>query len=288
MNLNALRLFVAAVQHGSLSMAAEKLAIPIATVSRQISDLEKELSIQLFDRQKSGVKPTMAGQRLYEQVHLSIENLVNAEQVLFDEQEKLQGKLRISTSPACEPVLKWIAEFQAQYPQIQVHCTITDRLLDLSADSIDVAFRVGELHGDQFIAKKVATMTSKWVAHPSLLKKFGTPNTAEDLQRFPVAVWAKNEERNVAISSGKQAVIFRYFFASNDSYAIEYMAKNGKAIAQLADFTADRLIAENGLVQVLPELENPTFDLTMIYASHRYPSSIVRVFVEFMSEKSVF
>ncbi|HDL4162782.1 TPA: LysR family transcriptional regulator, partial [Mannheimia haemolytica] len=58
MNLNTLRLFVAVIQHGSLSKASERLNVPIATISRQIADLEKELNIQLFDRQKSGVKPT--------------------------------------------------------------------------------------------------------------------------------------------------------------------------------------------------------------------------------------
>lgn len=75
MNLNTLSLFVAIVQTGSLSKASERTGVPIATISRQISELEKSLQIQLFDRQKSGVKPTMAGQKLYDEVHLSIDNL---------------------------------------------------------------------------------------------------------------------------------------------------------------------------------------------------------------------
>lgn len=61
MNLNTLRLFVAIVQHGSLSKASERTGVPIATINCQISELEKEPDIQLFDRQKSGVKPTIAG-----------------------------------------------------------------------------------------------------------------------------------------------------------------------------------------------------------------------------------
>ncbi|AHG85286.1 Transcriptional regulator, LysR [Bibersteinia trehalosi USDA-ARS-USMARC-190] len=285
MNLNTLRLFVAVIQHGSLSKASERLNVPIATISRQIADLEKELNIQLFDRQKSGVKPTMAGQRLYEQVHLSIENLVNAEQLLFAEQQQLQGKLRISASPACEPVLDWIAQFQMQYPQIQVHCTMTDRVLDLSADGIDVAFRIGNLHGDGFIAKKVGQLSSKWVAHPDLLARYGTPTTLNALDHFPLAVWAKNDESTIKLGTGKQAVEIPYFFASNDSYALECMVKRGKAIAQLADFTVERLVAENGLVEVLSDVPNPHFDLTMIYAAHRYPSTIVRTFVDFISKQ---
>ncbi|HHW7506666.1 TPA: LysR family transcriptional regulator [Mannheimia haemolytica] len=285
MNLNTLRLFVAVIQHGSLSKASERLNVPIATISRQIADLEKELNIQLFDRQKSGVKPTMAGQRLYEQVHLSIEQLANAKEVLFEEQGNLKGKLRLSASPACEPVLSWIADFQTACPQVQVHCTLTDRLLDLSADGIDVAFRIGQLHGEQFIAKKVGQIGSKWVAHPKFLARLGTPNTIKDLKNFPIAAWAKNEVSVITLGTGRQAVEIPYLFASNDSYAIEYMAKQGKAVALLADSTVDRLVAENGLVEVLGETENPKFDLTMIYAAHRYPSSIVRAFVGFVLEQ---
>lgn len=112
MNLNALSLFVAVIKHGSLSKTAEKLGVPIATISRQISELEKSLQIQLFDRQKSGVKPTMAGQKLYDEVHLSIDNLLNAKQVLLDDEQNLKGVLRISAPPAFEPSLWWIGKFQ--------------------------------------------------------------------------------------------------------------------------------------------------------------------------------
>ncbi len=224
----------------------------------------------------------MAGQRLYEQVHLSIEQLATAKEVLFEEQGNLKGKLRLSASPACEPVLAWIADFQAAYPQVQVHCTLTDRLLDLSADGIDVAFRIGQLHGEQFIAKKVGQIGSKWVAHPKFLARFGTPSTVKDLKNFPIAAWAKNEASVITLGTGRQAVEIPYLFPAMTAMPLNIWQK---AVALLADSTVDRLVAENGLVEVLGETENPKFDLTMIYAAHRYPSSIVRAFVGFVLEQ---
>lgn len=282
MNLNALRLFVAVVQDGSLSKTSEKLGVPIATISRQISELEKSLNIQLFDRFKSGVKPTMAGQRLYEQVYVSMDNLVNAEQVLFAEQGRLKGLLRISAPPDCTPVLTWIAAFQAQFPLIQVHCTMTDRVLDMTADGIDVAFRMGELHGDHFIAKKVLSVGSKWVAHPDLLAKFGTPQNLTELAAFPVAGWARNGESTLKVMVGKQVHFVPYVFACNESSALEHMAIAGKAVCQLADYSANRMMAQHGLVEVLADVDFPRYDVSMIYVAHRYPSSIVRAFVEFI------
>lgn len=284
MNLNTLRLFVAIIQHGSLSKASERTGVPIATISRQISELEKELNTQLFDRQKSGVKPTMAGQKLYDEVHLSIDNLNNAKQVLFEDERQLKGVLRISATPNFEPVLAWIADFQAEYPHICVHCTMTDRVLDLSADGIDVAFRIGNLHGDSFIAKKVMSVRPKWVAHPDLLARLGTPQSPKDLAKFPLAGWAKNGER-LSFKLGKTAFELPYFFASTDTHSLEYMALTGKAVCQLSDFTVDRLVKEKGLVEILPDFDSPAFEVNMIYAAHRYPSAIVRKFVEFVAER---
>ena len=110
MNLNSLSLFVSVVQDGSLSKASERLNVPIATISRQITELEKSLNIQLFDRKKSGVKPTMAGQKLYEQVYQNIDNLLQVEKV-FSEHQEISGKLRISTFAGLQEVWAWVDEF---------------------------------------------------------------------------------------------------------------------------------------------------------------------------------
>ncbi|STZ09071.1 D-malate degradation protein R [Moraxella caprae] len=286
MNLNTLHLFVAIVQTGSLSKASERTGVPIATISRQIAELEKHLQIQLFDRQKSGVKPTMAGQKLYDEVHLSIDNLLNAKQVLFDDEQNLKGILRISAPSKCEPVLAWVSEFGQKFPNVQIHATMTERILDLSADSIDVAFRIGELHGEHFIAKKVATLGTKWVAHPELLARFGTPNTLKELKNFPIATWAKNGENEVVIQMNKEKIALPIAFASNDAYAVEYMIVQGLYIGQMSAVTADEWIAKKRLVEILPKLEKPDYELFMLYASQRYPSAIVRAFVEFVMDQA--
>lgn len=120
-----------------------------------------------------------------------MDNLLNARQALFDDKQNLKGVLRLSAPPAFETALWWIGKFHMQFPHIQIHCTLTERHLDLVADGIDVAFRIGNLHGEQFIAKKVMDIGTKWVAHPDLLARIGTPKTLQDLKHFPLAAWAK-------------------------------------------------------------------------------------------------
>lgn len=89
MDLNNLRLFVAVYQAESFSKAAEQLAMPVATVSRRIAEFEKSLSTQLFDRYKTGVKPTALGLQLYEKVYLSLDNLTQVTQDFIGEQQEL-------------------------------------------------------------------------------------------------------------------------------------------------------------------------------------------------------
>ena len=163
---------------------------------------------------------------------------------------------------------------------------MTDRVLDMTADGIDVAFRMGELHGEQFIVKKVLSVRSKWVARPDLLARYGTPSTMQDLANFPLAGWARNGETVLSFKIDKQTYHLPYMFASNESSAVEFMAINGRAVCQLADYTADRLIRDCGLTEVLPNVVLLSYDVSMLYASHRYPSSIVRAFVGFVMDKA--
>lgn len=285
MNLNTLPLFTSIIQTGSLSKTAEKLGVPIATISRQITELEKSLGVQLFDRQKTGVKPTLAGQQFYEQIALSVDNLTQITQHFAADDRDISGKLRISTTTGMDEIWAWIDEFGELYPKVSVHLQVTDRILDLVEDGIDFAFRVGELHTDSVIAKKVMTNRVKWLAHPKLLDRFGTPNTLADLANFPLVGWARADQKFLPIPNGKKSLELPYTFASNDAYAIENAIKKGRGVGMLADKTAHRLITENGLVEILPHIPMPEFAVHLLYVKHRYQSALMRKFLEFVIEK---
>ncbi|MFD1244260.1 LysR family transcriptional regulator [Paralysiella testudinis] len=279
MDLNNLRLFTTVVQAGSFSAAGERSGVPVATVSRRIAALEQDLNMQLFDRFKSGVKPTMLGQRLYEEVHLSLDQLAQAQRLLADKQQPLSGKLRLSTSPGLEPVWDRVDKFQQQYPQVEVHCQVTDRVLDLVEDGIDVAFRIGDLHTDSVIARPLMQMHAKLVTAPALLAERGIPATPADLLKFPCAGWARNGQKNMQWHFDGQSVSIPYHFSSNDSYALAHAAQKGQMIFQLPDYIADRLIRDFGLVEVLPDFVQPGYLVSAIYPAHRHPSSLIQAFL---------
>ncbi|MCL7720540.1 LysR family transcriptional regulator [Actinobacillus pleuropneumoniae] len=281
MDLNNLRLFVAVYQAESFSKAAEQLAMPGATVSRRIAEFEKSLSTQLFDRYKTGVKPTALGLQLYEKVYLILDNLTQATQDFIGEQQELSGYLRISTVSVCEPIWAAIAEFQAEYPQVKVHCQATDRVLDLVEDGIDIAFRMGDLHTENVIARKMMDLNAVLVAHPDFLARHGTPKTLQDLTALPFACWARVGQKSATLQLGEQAVKIEPIFTSNDVYAIAHQAKSAHAICQLPDYMAQELTEKFGLVELMSDYQTSTYPIHAIYPAHRHPSAIVKTFLGF-------
>jgi DNA-binding transcriptional LysR family regulator len=103
MDLNAIRMFVAVVQAGSLSAAAIRLGTPLPTLSRRIRDLERQLKVQLLARSARGTKLTDAGTRLYELASRGIDALLEAEQAVVGDQARLKGRLRLSLPQTFEP-----------------------------------------------------------------------------------------------------------------------------------------------------------------------------------------
>ncbi|MFA9487677.1 MULTISPECIES: LysR family transcriptional regulator [unclassified Mannheimia] len=285
MNLNTLPLFTHIIQTGSLSKTAEQTGVPIATISRQIVELEKSLGVQLFDRHKTGVKPTMAGQQFYEQIALSVDNLTQIAQHFSAESSELTGKLRISTVTAMSEVWDLLDEFCVLNPKVSVHLEVTDRVLDLVEDGIDFAFRVGDLHTDSVVARPLFTTQTKWLSHPKLLAQFGTPKTLADLAKFPLVGYAKSDQKLLRIPNGKKTLELPYTFASNDVYAIQNAIKNGRGIGMLSHTMANRLIEEYGLVEILADTTKPDFTVHLLYVKHRHQSALMRAFLDFVSTK---
>lgn len=281
MDLNNLRLFVTVYQAESFSKAAEQLAMPVATVSRRIAEFEKSLSTQLFDRYKTGAKPTALGLQLYEKVYLSLDNLTQATQDFIGEQQELSGYLRISTVSACELIWAAIAAFQTEYPQVKVHCQATDRILDLIEDGIDIAFRMGDLHTENVIARKMMDLNAVLVAHPDFLARHGTPKTPQDLTVLPFACWARAGRKSAILQLGEQAVKIEPIFTSNDVYAIAHQVKSAHAICQLPDYMAQELTEKFGLVELMSDYSAPTYPIHAIYPAHRHPSAIMKTFLGF-------
>lgn len=281
MNLDALRLFVAVVHSGSLSKAASTLSIPIATLSRQLARLEKSLGCQLLHRSRFGAVPTIEGQKLYEQVCVPMDTLLNAAQYLNDA-TKLSGVLRVSAMIGFDKLWALLGDFWHQYPHITIHYQATDGLVDLLADGIDVAFRVGSLHNDQVVAYHLFDLSAIWVASPALLQRVGMPDTLASLGRFALAGFARLGQRRLAFETDEAVWYFDCAFSSNDNAAVLHWAMSGQGVALMSAHTAATHIATGALVQVLPTYISKPYPVHALWLPHRQRSAVLGAFVDFL------
>jgi DNA-binding transcriptional LysR family regulator len=287
MDLNAIALFVAAVQTGSLSAAAARLDVPLPTLSRRIKQLEQELAVQLMERSARGIKPTEAGMRLYEHASRGVELLAEAEEAVRSDQAQLKGRLRLSIPPAMEPWWDLLRDFQAQYPGIRLAIYATERRIDLIQDGVDVALRVGAIVDESMVARPVASYRHVLVASPKLIARLGNPKSVDDLHRFPCAVWASGPGAHSEWRLGERTFGPAAVIAANDYQQLRRRALAGDVLTELPPFLARQDLASGTLVGILARHPFPNQPIQLLYPSHRHPSSLVRAYIEFCMQHAV-
>jgi len=286
MDLNATRMFVGAVQAGSLSAAAARLNLPLPTISRRIRQLEQELKVQLLERSPKGITLTDAGARLYEHASRGLEALAEGAQALRSDQARLKGRLRLSIPPSMEPWWELLGDFQHQFPDIRLSIFSTERRVDLIQDGIDVALRVGAIVDESMVASRVASYRHVLVASPTLLSRLGAPRTADGLHRFPCAVWAPGASAQSVWNLGEAVFAPDAVLSSNDYLHLRACALRGDVVTELPPFLAQDALAGGELVRVLPRLKLPEVAIHLLYPSHRHPSSLVRAYLSYCRERA--
>lgn len=281
MDLNAVEMFVSVVQTGSLSAAACRIKIPLPTLSRRLRELERHLSVQLFERSVRGVKLTDAGIRLYEYAALGIEALLEGERAVMSNEKQLKGRLRLSLPPSFEPWWKLVAVFQRCYPDIQLHIFVTDRRVDLIEDGIDVALRVGAIAHENMVARRMLSYRHVLVASSMLVDRLGEPQVPEDLHDYPCAVWRQGANVDSIWQLGEHMLVPKPQLSTNDYAHLLDRALAGEVVTELPPFMADSAVREGKLFPLLPGYPLPVQEIHLLYPPHRHRSAIVQTYVDF-------
>ncbi|WP_311970858.1 LysR family transcriptional regulator [Pseudomonas baltica] len=281
MDLNAVQMLVTIVQAGSMTAGAERLGVPLPTISRRIRALEQELKVELLERSARGVKLTEAGARLFEHASRGLDLLQEGRDALVSDQAHIKGKLRLSVPPSFSPWWQLISDFQKAHPDIRVHLLSTERRVHPVEDGIDVALRVGRVEHEALIARHLLDYRHVLVASPQFLESNGRPNSPQDLSRFPCATWSLGTNttstwRFPDLSMEPNAVL-----STNDSMHLLHSAMSGEVITELPPFIVKEPIRRGQLVQLLSDYPLPEFSLNLLYPPHRHPSAVVRTYLEY-------
>ena len=189
---NAMALFVKVVENHSFSKTAQRENVPVSTVSRKISELEKALGVRLLERSTRQLRMTEIGQGYYDRCRRGLEEFEAANLLISERQTEVSGTLRISVPPSVSDVVvaPLVAGFQALYPNVVFRVLVTNRRVHLIEDGIDLAMRVGELEDSNLVARRLLRYRHILVATPAFLKKVGHPQNPNDLTDQPLIAFS--------------------------------------------------------------------------------------------------
>jgi DNA-binding transcriptional LysR family regulator len=184
-------------------------------------------------------------------------------------------------------VLPLLGTFRAQYPDIKLRVTFTDRYIDLVEEGVDIALRLGPLHDSSLIARRLTSTQFRVVGAPGYFAKRGKPRRIEDLAAHDCLAFTYLETRLARLWRFTDGGVEKTFTARgamsfSDGAAVCDAAIAGYGLAQLQGYFADGPIANGALVPVLEKFEPALEPVWLVYPQTRHLSPRVRVFVDFM------
>ncbi len=285
--LNDMPLFVEVAKQKNFTLAASILNIPVSTLSRRISSMEKTLGVPLFLRNSRNVELTESGKTFFEHCAYIVENAINACEAVSQNMNTPTGIVRFSTTnDSYNFILPALKSFANAWPQIQLHIRFADRWTDFLTEPFDLDMRVGSLPDSSLKVRKLLSVEHGLFVSPSILKNYSLPQTPEDLLNLPCLVssphpgniWTLhkgNETRHMTITPSHS---FNSIFAALDftvaGMGVGYIPKT--LILQQQ---------KNALKQILPDWQLPDLDVYLVMPNNQLPLR-VRLFIDHLTAYS--
>jgi len=293
--LRALQYLLKVADTLSFSRAARAFGVPASSISRRITDLEAALGVELLHRTTRTVRLTEVGALYVEQVRAGMAQLDDADELLGQRSSTPSGTLRISAMPGYGQrlLMPALQDFGERYPDIVLDVHLSDALVELGRDQIDIAIRGGRQPQDRVVARRLDPNRFVLAASPQYLERAGTPRTLDDLlyhralmYRGPNAVikWQGLDE------DGWREVPVTPAFISNDGASLIAMACRHQGVVLLSEWALVDYFRRGELQAIT--LDQPVSvgrggeaGIYLLYLQTRYRIPKVRVAVEFLVER---
>ncbi|MEJ1963830.1 MAG: LysR family transcriptional regulator [Gammaproteobacteria bacterium] len=290
--LEAMSIFVAAVEAGSFSAASRRLHVPLPTVSRKVSELESRLKTRLLVRSTRKLSLTEAGATYLGACKRILDDVGNAERFAAGEYSAPRGEL-VLTAPIVFGrlhVLPVVCEFLARFPEINVRLGLSDRNVSLVDDQIDIALRIGELPDSSLVATRVGAVAYVICASPAFLATQGTPKIPRDLERMPCVTFdavAAGQPWPFAFPGGERdaSIRVRARLSVNTAEAAIDAAVAGVGLARVLSYQAARAVGQGELKLVLRKFERAPLPVSLVHTGQGPLPLKLRTFLDFAAPR---
>ncbi|MCE0033141.1 LysR family transcriptional regulator [Klebsiella pneumoniae] len=287
--LLSMAVFVSAVEEGSLVSAARRFGLSPSMAGKHVSAIEEQLKVRLLQRSTRKLTLTDVGRSYYTRCKRLLEEYEDANREAQDAQQSVHGILRVAapTTFGALHLGRVVSNYLAEYPDVSIETTLSDRYVDLLADGIDVAIRIGRLQDSDLVARRLASCRMMFCAAPSFLARHGEPKTIEQLRQAPRLAFSQ------AVSAGDWSVTDangqtyhidgEIRLAANNMQMLLAAALTGAGVVYGPSFVFEQSIASGALRVLLPDHKTKDLAIHAIYPSKRHVSLKVRRFIEHLS-----
>lgn len=291
LNPHHLAVFIAIVQAGSISRAAQQMGCGKSVLSRQLARLEADLGARLIQRSTRRLALTEIGEMVLQEARQIDRSLINIAELTDQHQQQVRGRLRVSCSMAGRTqIVPLVVEFGQLYPAVTVALQFEDHMADLIAEQIDVAIRVSHLPDSSLVARKLADTLRVVVAAPSYLARAGTPQTPDELASHACLVYTNSgriyDEWTFPGESGPRKVKVPAAIQINDGGALVTAACCGAGVLLIPRQVVAGELARGEVVEILTRFPLPPGSPTYaVYPARDWLAPKTSAFIDFLQRR---
>lgn len=288
-DLNQVKAFVKVVEAGSFTKAAALLKQPKSRVSRRVASLEQVLRIQLIYRTTRQLQLTDSGREFYEKSRSLITDLEAVADSLKEDSQEVSGLIRMTAPADMADALipNLVSEFKQLYPKVRFQLLLSQELVDLVKESVDVALRVSNLKDSSMRMRKVADVSSILVASPALLEKHARLDRLEQLAQLPCLGFQIRRADVWSVRNGKEKkdIKINPDFICNNPSVIKELAVLGRGVALIPEFLCQEEIRKGNLVHLFKNWRSESAALNLLMPGQKELPLRIQKFVEFAARR---
>lgn len=294
-DLNDMFYFAEVVEQGSFAAAGRVLGLPKSRLSRRVAELETRLGVRLLQRTTRKLSLTEVGEVYFRHCAAMRSEASAADEAVLKVQAEPRGTVRV-TCPItlAQGVLgEMIPRFMNEHPQVRIEMEVTNRVVDLVEEGVDVALRVrSTLDGSaSLVVKKLSISTGVLVASPALLQRQGRPQVPADLLRLDTIAMSAVDGRTSLKLIGPDASEYvwhhRPRFVADDLLTLKQSVIQGVGATYLPDYMCSAELADGRMELLLPGWGMPPGVLHAVFPSRRGLVPAVRKFLDFLGEANL-
>jgi DNA-binding transcriptional LysR family regulator len=279
--------FIQVIEENSFAAAARKLRISNAAVSKQISQLEAELGIQLLNRSTRKLSLTDPGEIYFDLSKKMVENVKEMDNLVSEMRKEPVGNLKVVSQRqfAEEYIIPYLNDFLVEYPKVRLNFQIGEYFPDLEKEEIDILIGMSLVTSVNDIHKKIGTTYYMMAASPAYLKKYGKPKAPKEMLKHRYINHGIRKPNNTIKFKGGEEIVLEPYLLLNDTRLMRDCAIQGLGIVKLHAYVIKDALDKGTLVEILEDYREPLQPIYVTYRAQKFVPPKVRCFIDYFVKK---